>query len=167
MREGLTARDARGDWRNCLFDNVNRPNVYNSRVSWYEKLGADYVELAFRAARAADPNIKLYYNDNNLEVNLHKAEAVRKMIQDINDRYKRETGGTRNLIEGVGTQMHIWDYNLNFNNVRQSLWILSTLGIEIVVTELDIPGPNYIQTYRHDTDMSERDAIAQALVYAR
>jgi endo-1,4-beta-xylanase len=95
------------------------------------------------------------------------------MIQDINDRYKRDTGGTRNLIEGVGTQMHIWDLNLNLNNVRQSLRILSTLGIEIAITELDIPGQSWAQTYGwnqtygYDTDMSERDAMAQALIYAR
>ena len=167
VRDGLTARDVRGDWRNCLFDSQHRPNVYSPRNIWFEKLGSDYIELAFRAARAADPNIKLYYNDNNLE-DANKVEVVRKMIQDINDRYKRETGGTRNLIEGVGTQTHIWNLNQNINNVRNALDKLTSLGIEISVTELDIPGDFIgIQRYGYDTDMSERDAINQGLLYAR
>jgi endo-1,4-beta-xylanase len=130
-------------------------------------LGADYIELAFRAARAADPNVKLYYNDNNLEVNLHKAEVVRKMIQDINDRYKRDTGGTRNLIEGVGTQMHIWGLNQNINNVPASLNKLVSLGIEIAITEVDVSGRWIGMRFGYDTDMIERDAMAQALIYAR
>jgi len=168
VRDGLTARDVRGDWRNCLNDSQNRTNIWSPRNMWFEKLGADYIELAFRAARAADPNIKLYYNDNNLEEQPNKAEVVRKMIQDINDRYKRETGGTRNLIEGVGTQTHIWNLNQNINDVRNALDKLTSLGIEISITELDIPG-NFIgiQRYGYDTDMSERDAINQGLLYAR
>jgi len=167
IREGLTARDARGDWRNCLNDSVSRPNVFSPKNPWFEKLGADYVEIAFRAARTADPNIKLYYNDNNLEVNLHKAEAVCKMIQDINDRYKRETGGTRKLIEGVGYQMHV-NFNMDFNIVRSSLEKLISLGIEVAITELDVSvGNEFIEGTGRDSVMSERDAITQALIYAR
>jgi len=166
VRDNLSARDARGDWKNNLYGS----NRFDPRNPWYEKLGADFVELAFRAARTADPNIKLFYNDNSLEMNQNKLDVVFKMIKDINDRYKRETGEARNLIDGVGTQMHIWDSNLNINNVRNHFEKLSSLGIEIAVSEFDMPGVAYsnnIVTYGYDTEMSERDAIAQALLYAR
>ena len=170
VRDGLSARDARRDWKDNLYGSPDRPNLWNPKNIWYEKIGPDYIELAFRAARAADPDIKLYYNENSLELNLHKTDVVVKMIKDINDRYKKETGGTRNLIDGVGTQMHIWTSDLNINNVRSHFEKLSSLGIEIAVTEMDVPGKAYydgIVKYGYDTDMSERDAIAQALVYAR
>jgi len=43
------------NWRNCL-----RPS------GWYQAMGADYIDLAFRTARAADPDVLLFYNDYNL-----------------------------------------------------------------------------------------------------
>ncbi|MCL2264680.1 MAG: endo-1,4-beta-xylanase [Treponema sp.] len=169
VRDGLTTRDARGDWRNCLNDSQNRINIHSPNNEWYNKLGSDYIELAFRAARAADPEITLYYNDHGLE-DVNKAEVVRKMIQDINDRYKRETRGNRNLIDGVGSQAHIYDLNLNMNNVRAALDKLVSLGIEISITEMDIPiggWPDVGEARGLDSVMSESDAIAQALLYAR
>ncbi|MCL1928936.1 MAG: endo-1,4-beta-xylanase [Treponema sp.] len=160
LKDNLSAANVRGDWRNC---------IKNSQNPWFAKLGADYVELAFRAARAADPSITLYYNDYALE-NPNKAEAARKMIQDINDRYKRETGGTRNLIEGVGSQAHIYGMNLNINDARSALEKLISLGIEVAISELDVPTINF--DYKNvgnnrDTKMSEKDQIAQAVIYAR
>jgi len=170
IKPNVTNAEARGDWRNCIINSRNAVWVNNR---WYEKLGADYIELAFRAARAADPNITLYYNDNDLE-NPNKAEVVKKMIQDINDRYKRETGGTRNLIEGVGSQMHIGstpytinNFNLNIDNVRTCLDKLTSLGIEVAITELDISTAGYSRGEGNDSVMSERDSIAQAVLYAR
>ncbi|MCL1813157.1 MAG: endo-1,4-beta-xylanase [Treponema sp.] len=171
IKPNVTNAEARGDWRNCIITSKNADWVNNL---WYKKLGADYIEIAFRAARAADPNITLYYNDNDLENSPNKAEAVRKMIQDINDRYKRETGGTRNLIEGVGTQTHIGsmthspNLNLNINNVRTCLEKLTSLGIEIAITEVDVSiGGNQGQGEGRDSVVSERNAIAQGRVYAQ
>jgi endo-1,4-beta-xylanase len=156
IKELVTAAEARGDWRRC---------VRNTQNPWFDKLGVDYIELAFRAARVADPNIILYYNDYGLE-DPNKAEVARKMIQDINDRYKRETGGTRNLIEGIGSQSHVYAPYFNINNHRRALEILTRLGIEIAISELDIFSVFERGTGR-DTVMFERDEIAQALIYAR
>ncbi|MDR2965844.1 MAG: endo-1,4-beta-xylanase [Treponema sp.] len=169
IKPNVTNAEARGNWKNCIINSQNASWVDNR---WYSKLGADYIEIAFRAARAADSNITLYYNDNDLE-NPNKAEVVRKMIQDINDRYKTETGGTRNLIEGVGSQTHIGsstssaNLNINFNNIRTSLEKLCSLGIEVAITELDISVDGYNRGQGKDSTMSERDALAQAVLYAR
>ncbi|MCL2264761.1 MAG: endo-1,4-beta-xylanase [Treponema sp.] len=164
IRHTVTASEARGDWRRL----VRSDNKQWDYDPWAGKLGADYIEIAFKAARAADLNITLYYNDYNLE-NPNRAEVVRKMIQDINDRYKRETGGTRNLIEGVGSQAHIYSLNPNMNEARASLEKLISLGIEVAITEFDIVGDTKGAEPRGhiDTVMPERDQIAQALVYAR
>jgi endo-1,4-beta-xylanase len=129
-------------------------------------LGSDYIELAFRIARAADPNVKLYYNDY-VHTNDLKAEVIRKMILDINDRYKRETGGSRNLIEGVGLQSHFNEFTVNIRNERSILDKYASLGIEIAITELDVASTRFLQSYRLDTVMSERDQITQGRLYAQ
>jgi len=158
MKDGLSATNAAGDWKKC---------VRNSQNPWYDKLGSDYIELSFRAARAADPNITLYYNDYGLE-DLNKAEAVRKMIKDINDRYKSETGGNRNLIEGVGSQAHMFEFKkIKIDNVRSSLEKLISLGIEVAISELDLSVIAYERGNGKDTVMSQADEIAQAKFYAQ
>lgn len=162
IRDNLSAAEVSGDWRRCVRDSRNQWYIN----PWYNRLGADYIELAFRAARAADPDIILYYNDYGLE-NPNKAEVVRKMITDINDRYKRETGGTRNLIEGVGSQAHIFELKLNINEARIALEKLISLGIEISISELDISTTSYNRGTGRDKVMTEADEIAQARYYAK
>jgi GH35 family endo-1,4-beta-xylanase len=161
IKQDITATEAKGDWKKCV-----RTSVPGTPNPWYEKLGSDYIELAFRTARAADPNVKLYYNDYNLEAP-NKAEVLRKVILDINSRYKKETGGTRNLIEGVGSQSHIYTFNPNIDNIRKSLDILTSLGIEVAITELDVSPDGYKRGEKKDTVMSEKDAINQGIAYAR
>jgi endo-1,4-beta-xylanase len=152
--DGLSNANAAGDWKKC---------VRTFRNPWYDTLGADYIELAFRTARTADPDVKLYYNDYGLN-NQNKAEVVRKMIKDINDRYRAE-GNTRNLIDGVGMQGH-YGRDINIDDVRSSLQKLISLGIEIAVTELDISLNGYDPGSGRDTDMSDADAEAQSKIYA-
>jgi endo-1,4-beta-xylanase len=152
--DGLSNADAAGDWKKCVRKFAN---------PWYDTLGADYVELAFRAARAADPSIKLYYNDYGLN-DRNKAEIVRKMIKDINDRYKAE-GNNRTLIDGVGMQGHYGPW-VNIDDVRLSLNKLITLGIEVSITELDISFAGYDPGSGRDTDMSDAETAAQSRIYA-
>ncbi|GAE27358.1 endo-1,4-beta-xylanase A precursor [Halalkalibacter wakoensis JCM 9140] len=145
----------------------NPPNPTDWKASlrqsnWYHAIGPDYVEESYLAARKVlDDNgwdhIKLYYNDYN-DDNQNKATAIYHMIKEINDRYAAENDG-RLLIDGMGMQGH---YNLSTNheNVRKSLERFITLGVEVSITELDIQaGGNHEQ--------SERDRVAQALLYAQ
>jgi endo-1,4-beta-xylanase len=166
IRDNLSSADAAGDWRKC---------VRSSENPWFDALGADYIEIAFRAARAADPDITLYYNDYfHYEWNNgrwyggpNKPEAVRKMIEDINTRYKIETGGVRNLIEGVGTQSHFMGMDVNPDNVRLTLEKFKTLGVEIAVSELDISTAGYVRGEGNDSVMTAQDEMKQAESYAK
>jgi endo-1,4-beta-xylanase len=160
IRDDLSAANTAGDWKKCV-RNSHGPTV---TTPWYDKLGADYIELAFRAARAADSGVTLYYNDYGLN-NQNKAEVVRKMIDDINTRYKAE-GNARNLIEGVGMQGH-YSLTLNTDDVRKSLEKFISLGIEIAVSELDISTVGYDRGSGRDTPMTEKDSAAQARLYAK
>jgi len=96
-------------------------------------------------------DIKLYYNDYN-EDNQNKAQAIYRMVKDINDRYALEHPG-KLLIDGVGMQGH---YNVNTNpeNVELSLERFISLGVEVSITELDIQAGSNFQ-------LSEQLAEAQ------
>ncbi|MBN2119045.1 MAG: endo-1,4-beta-xylanase, partial [Anaerolineales bacterium] len=54
------------------------------RNSNLQQTGNDWIEVAFRTARAADPAAKLCYNDYNIESwNYAKTQAVYSMVQDF------------------------------------------------------------------------------------
>ncbi|KAK1621698.1 glycoside hydrolase superfamily, partial [Colletotrichum phormii] len=46
-------------------------------------LGADFIPISFKAAAAADPAAKLYYNDFSLEFNSNKTDGAVKIVQDL------------------------------------------------------------------------------------
>jgi len=92
-------------------------------------LGDGYIESAFRAARAADPDAKLCYNDFNTEgVNAH-SDAVLAMVEDFVDR------GVP--IDCVGFQAHLITGALP-PDIQANLARFAALGVEVQITELDI-----------------------------
>jgi endo-1,4-beta-xylanase len=105
---------------------------------WYVALGSDFVYEAFLAARKADPDVKLYYNDYNMDMQ-NKAQLVHNMVRDINNRYKTEhpEANGRLLIEGIGMQAH-YNTGTSVVNVRRSLELFKSLGVEMAISELDI-----------------------------
>jgi len=125
VRERVNPGEQNNDWKTQLREDSG----------WFKALGADFIELAFRTARAADPDALLFYNDYNLD-NQRKAQVTANMIKDINDRYKAE-GNTRNLIDGVGMQGH-YGINTSVPNVRSSIERFAALGIKIDISELDV-----------------------------
>jgi len=155
IRDNVQNVNASTDWRTC---------VRSSGNPWFAALGADYIEMAFRKAREIDPGVKLYYNDYGLN-NRNKAQLTVNMVNDINNRYRAETGGRRNLIEGIGMQGH-YGLNINVNDVRSSIENFITTGLEISITELDISTAGYNPGNQKDSVMNSRQALAQANTYA-
>jgi endo-1,4-beta-xylanase len=150
IRDSLSVPD---NWKNCL------------RTSpWFEALGPDYIEIAFRTARAADPDITLYYNDYNMD-STGKSTAARDMIKEINDKYMAE-GNTRKLIEGIGMQSHFQSNLLNLAAVRRSLERFIEIGLEISISELDIRFGGMTTGIGKDTKLLDHDARMQARQYA-
>ncbi|MGX1089826.1 GH35 family endo-1,4-beta-xylanase [Streptomyces albogriseolus] len=80
------------------------------RDSNLERTGSDWIEVAFRTARAADPSAKLCYNDYNVENwTWAKTQAMYRMVKDFKQR------GVP--IDCVGFQSHFNSgspYNSNF-----------------------------------------------------
>ena len=92
--------------------------------------GSDYIEWAFRAARAADPNAKLFINDYNTELSGKRGRLL-DVVRDLLDR------GVP--LDGVGHQFHI-NLSTTAEQVLDALQAVEDLGagLENHVTELDI-----------------------------
>ncbi|MFH9731703.1 endo-1,4-beta-xylanase [Streptomyces sp. NPDC017260] len=103
------------------------------RDSNLQRTGNDWIEVAFRTARAADPEAKLCYNDYNVEDwTWAKTQAMYAMVRDFKQR------GVP--IDCVGFQSHFNSgspYNSNFRTTLQSF---AALGVDVAITELDIQG---------------------------
>jgi len=125
------------------------------QTPWLDTIGYDYIEIAFRAAHAADPYAKLIYNDYNLD-SPGKREAVFHMIQELLER------GVP--IHGVGMQAH---YNMNTRpqNVRDSIERFAELGISVSITEFDITVQSSLGNERLTPEEEERQAILYAHLF--
>lgn len=116
---------------------LSRWGYRNSK--WYQIAGEDHIFEAFRAARAADPDAKLFYNDfwNYLD---GKREFILSFVRKLKE---------ENLIDGVGLQCHLnispAKEKLNNQSVYQTVENLekeileyAELGLDVHITELDI-----------------------------
>ncbi|MFF5340123.1 endo-1,4-beta-xylanase [Streptomyces althioticus] len=103
------------------------------RDSNLERSGSDWIEVAFRTARAADPSAKLCYNDYNVENwNWAKTQAMYRMVRDFKQR------GVP--IDCVGFQSHFNSGSPYDSNFRTTLQQFAALGVDVAITELDIQG---------------------------
>ncbi|KAA8483419.1 endo-1,4-beta-xylanase [Arcticibacter tournemirensis] len=99
------------------------------RSIFLEKLGDNFVVEAFKLARQASPNTKLYYNDYNIEEPAKRAGAIR-LIKKI------QAAGVH--IDGVGIQGH-WNINhIPLKHIEDAITEFSALGIKVAFTELDL-----------------------------
>ena len=89
-----------------------------------------FVEIAFRAAKEADGTAKLFINDYNLDSNNPKVQGLVALVKRVNS-------ATGNLIDGIGTQMHL--NASGAGGTQAALTTLASSGVsEIAITELDI-----------------------------
>jgi endo-1,4-beta-xylanase len=107
-----------------------RPHVF------LDKIGPDYLDIAFRTARASDPDARLVYNDFGIEFSSPDQLEKRRVLLDLIDGFKKR--GTP--IDAVGLQSHLsiadmaqWDAK----GFGRFLDELAARGLEVMLTELD------------------------------
>ncbi|MET8369968.1 non-reducing end alpha-L-arabinofuranosidase family hydrolase [Micromonospora profundi] len=108
------------------------------RSSNLQGTGNDWIEVAFRTARAADPSVKLCYNDYNIENwSYGKTQGVYRMIQDFKSR------GVP--IDCVGLQTHFTGGSSLPSNFQTTLSSFAALGVDVALTEVDVTNASTTQ----------------------
>jgi len=129
-------------------------NSGGRRDSNLERTGSDWIEAAFRAARAADPNAKLCYNDYNTDNWSHaKTQGVYNMVRDFKAR------GVP--IDCVGFQAHFNSGNPVPSNYHTTLQNFADLGVDVQITELDIEGSGSSQAQQYQGVIQACLAVAR------
>jgi endo-1,4-beta-xylanase len=132
---------------------------------WHQKIGPEYIRMAFEFAREADPDAKLYYNDYSIEGLNNKSNAVFQLVSDLKNQ------GVP--IDGVGWQMHQLSGFRIQEQHRTNARRIADLGLELSMTELDVriqlpttadKLQQQAQAYRDALDFCRSEANCKALV---
>jgi endo-1,4-beta-xylanase len=108
------------------------------RQSNLQGTGNDWIEVAFKTARAADPSVKLCYNDYNIENwSYAKTQGVYNMIKDFKSR------GVP--IDCVGLQTHFTGGSSLPSNFQTTLSNFAALGVDVALTEVDVTNASTTQ----------------------
>jgi len=117
----------------AIADNPNPSSPFKTNV-WYPAV-PNYIDIAFQAARNADPTVKLFYNDYGGEGGGAKSDAIYSLVKGMKSR------GIP--IDGVGLQMHVaTSYWPTYQQVSSNIQRLGALGLEVHITEMDVKCPD-------------------------
>ncbi|MFS8097520.1 endo-1,4-beta-xylanase [Lentzea alba] len=149
-----------GHYRGKVFawDVVNEAfeeNGSRRQSFWQQKLGDGYIAEAFRAARAADPGAKLYYNDYNTDGLGAKSDAVYELVRSF-----KQQGVP---IDGVGFQAHLL-LGAVPSTLQQNLQRFADLGVDVAITELDVRMTLPADSAKLATQANDYGAVARACV---
>jgi len=139
LREHIRTLVGRYRGRIAVWDVVNEAFEADGsfrKSIWYDGIGPEYIELAFRFAREADPDAKLLYNDYDIEVPNKKSNAIYRLLSEFRAR------GVP--IDGIGSQSHLKaGQPLDIPAIRSNIKRFGALGLSFHITEFDIrlPGP--------------------------
>jgi endo-1,4-beta-xylanase len=103
---------------------------------WLTRFGPGYIDLAYHAAKQADPAALLVYNDWGCEAGAQWNDTFRAMTLKFLERTK-----ARGVpIEALGLQGHLNAFGpgIDQNKLRIFLDAVKAMGLAILVTELDI-----------------------------
>jgi endo-1,4-beta-xylanase len=102
---------------------------------WFDAIGEEYIDIAFKTARAADPTAKLYLNDFGLEKDGERWDAFLELVKRLQAR------GVP--IDGVGFESHVYHEPADTIDpvvLKQHIQTLAALGIVSRISEIDVLG---------------------------
>ncbi len=115
----------------------NDDGCNSMRSQFWDVAGIDYIITAFKAARRADPDVALFYNDYNICTQIQKLRGVVNLISKLIE--------SNTPIDGVGLQSHFKLMNTSVvEEAEAAIGYLVKLAkitdhpLDIQITELDV-----------------------------
>lgn len=107
---------------------IDDGNEFYKSTKWYDICGKDFIIEAFKAARQADPDALLFYNDYSA-TQPAKRDKIYQLLQELK---------SQDLVGGMGLQGH-WNVDAPSNElIIDALNKYRSLGIDIQITEMDV-----------------------------
>jgi len=100
---------------------------------WLDAMGEEYIDIAYKAARAADPKAKLYLNDFGLERDGERWDAFLNLVKRLQSR------GVP--IDGVGFEAHVYHSpadDIDPVVLKRHIQTLAAMGLESRISEIDV-----------------------------
>ena len=151
LKEYITTVVSRYKGRIYAWDVVNEifedtGKLRQNSSFWYKACGEDYIEKAFIWAHEADPNVKLFINDYNVEMFNAKSTATYELVK------KLLAKGVP--VHGFGMQAHMTVGGINFKSIAKNIRRFTDLGLEVHITELDvrIPGVGTPEQFKQQAE---------------
>lgn len=123
------------------------------KTPYYNIIGPEYFELAFKFAQEADPDAELYYNDYSLAIPA-KRDAVCRLVKHLKEK------GCR--IDAVGMQSHVGYAHPSLEEYENSIKAFAAIGVKVQMTEFDmnmLPQPENF----HGAEVSQNFRYRQEL----
>ena len=124
----------------CLDDDQSiirtNPEGYKLRPTvWQQAIGDDYIDSAFVYARRADPDIQLYLNDYDVEMQgKAKAVAFSNLVKRLQSK--------QIPLDGVGLQCHFSIGDVDSVKLDKTIRLFGEAGLKCIITELDMGVPS-------------------------
>ncbi len=111
----------------ALDDDGNGNDLRKSK--WFDATGEDFIAVAFHAARRADPNAILYYNDYDIE-KPNKREKALRLIRSLKAK--------NTPLDGIGIQGHWGLDQIDLKNIEAAILAFHAEGLRVSISELDM-----------------------------
>jgi endo-1,4-beta-xylanase len=122
---------------NEVISPVNTDSGYLRKSIWRDLLGADFLTMAFHFAAESDPSALLVFNEHKIDHNGNEEDRRRDFLLEI----LRDLKSKNVPVHALGMQAHLFfhDYlGFDFDKLRAFLASVATLGLKIIITELDV-----------------------------
>ena len=107
------------------------------KAVFLDALGPEYLDLAYRTAREADPKARLVVNEYDVELDTPEQETRRTVLFNLLQRMQR--AGTP--VDAVGIEAHLTAIGgppFSAARLQRFLADIAALGLTIQITELDV-----------------------------
>lgn len=113
-----------------------RADGLRSSSPWFELLGPEYLDLAYRTARETDPHALLTYNDYGIEYDTDEEQKKRDAVLGLLRRFK--AAGTPIDALGIQSHLHAGGTETFGKGLRRLIDEAGAMGLQVFITEMDV-----------------------------